>query len=574
MSGPMSDGARRVREACQCKKIDFDAAREAIGAATEAELNHIHLGYSPLVLAVLSPAHEEDSERLVSMLLSGGAKPDDVQRDAFESLSPLSAALSCERLRCAEVLLAAGARVDAPNMWGRTPLYMACVRNSVDGVKCLLAHGLELSRCLPEALEEASGRSMQLLAFLLLIACERGLPTNVAVQALCNAAQNGCTENIELLLRHSVPIDGVSPRDGFTPLLYALRAGKASQALLLLDRGARADAKSATGISALQLAVDLGELPVVQRVLNDVQEVVTPTELSSMLVLATRRRRLAVVERLLAAGADATFPDEVGRYPLHEAVRGRRVEIVRVLLEAGAYVDARDRTGQSPLHIYAQWQAIPRDVALCLLHGGANTALQDRYERTPLHYAAQRAHTEAIELLLQYNAPVNACDTKHQPPLFYAVLKNFAHVARSLIEARADVNIPNRSGMRMLDVAEPEVLPHLLHAGAMLGEAPSRPEHIYRMISDYVPHWNTSVHKLLSGEMREVIELVLYIHAIPSCCADGNSLTLVPTELLHLIIEDVVALEAQERVSAMLSTLWASIPAQLRQKTSTASTLE
>lgn len=303
------------------------------------------------------------------------------------------------------------------------------------------------------------------------------------------------------------------------------------------------------------MAVDIRSEEIVKELLTAAHTVMDSTQLSSVLVLATRRCAVNIVAELIRNGANPGYPDRTGKYPLHEAVRIRDLDITNLLLAQGAYVDARDRTGQSPLHIFAQSQRVPVSIAHSLLENGASTSLLDRNERTPLHLAAARNHLKAVEVLLEYGAPVDARDFKCQVPLFHAVLVNHIEVVKRLISARADVNLADRDNVTPLDVASPKAVPLLLHAGARTGTFGNRSESLPKLIQEYVPNWSTSVHAALVPGVRLGIETLMMIHTCPGCCAVYPGIALIPCELLFLIFEELVQQEAMERVSGMLAKL-------------------
>uniref|UniRef100_H9G763 SOCS box domain-containing protein n=1 Tax=Anolis carolinensis TaxID=28377 RepID=H9G763_ANOCA len=63
----------------------------------------------------------------------------------FDSITPLHEASLRGQTQCVEMLLAAGAQVDARNIDGSTPLCDACASGSIDCVKVLLSHGAKVN---------------------------------------------------------------------------------------------------------------------------------------------------------------------------------------------------------------------------------------------------------------------------------------------------------------------------------------------------------------------------------------------------------------------------------------------
>lgn len=93
----------------------------------------------------------------------------------------------------------------------------------------------------------------------------------------------------------------------------------------------------------------------------------------------------------------ANLRDENGATMLHWAVDGNQKAVVELLLAAGAQVDARKRNGVTPLHVAV---ALNRsDLAQLLLDKGANVNAKDKLGRTPLALARRKGVTAIITLL-------------------------------------------------------------------------------------------------------------------------------------------------------------------------------
>ena len=82
--------------------------------------------------------------------------------------------------------------------------------------------------------------------------------------------------------------------------------------------------------------------------------------------------------------------DNFGDTPLHQATNPA---VIETLLAAGANPMARNRDGHTPLHAAAQhWISDPGGMIKVLLAAGANLAARDEDGNTPLHLAAAYGH--------------------------------------------------------------------------------------------------------------------------------------------------------------------------------------
>lgn len=103
--------------------------------------------------------------------------------------------------------------------------------------------------------------------------------------------------------------------------------------------------------------------------------------------------REAVVEALLAAGADVHARDPEGWTALHFAGRAD-VRAVELLLARGAEPRATTSDGTSPLHQAAEHDNV--DAARALIAAGADPTVRNHHGLTPVDVA--RRHHEPIEI--------------------------------------------------------------------------------------------------------------------------------------------------------------------------------
>jgi len=69
------------------------------------------------------------------------------------------------------------------------------------------------------------------------------------------------------------------------------------------------------------------------------------------------------------------------------------------------------------------------------------------------HVAAQRGHSELVQLLLDFGVDVNATKSGHSPPLVVASNSGNLDVVRLLIDGGADVNMQDDMSLAPLHVA-------------------------------------------------------------------------------------------------------------------------
>ncbi|CAI5996577.1 unnamed protein product [Closterium sp. NIES-64] len=99
----------------------------------------------------------------------------------------------------------------------------------------------------------------------------------------------------------------------------------------------------------------------------------------------------AKLQKLLRKGADvnarAREPVLVGRRPLHAAAAAGNEAMVEALLAAGADVDGKDDFGRTPLHYLAASPSPRLGILSHLLNAGTDYAIRDRGGSMPIHVA-------------------------------------------------------------------------------------------------------------------------------------------------------------------------------------------
>jgi len=165
---------------------------------------------------------------------------------------------------------------------------------------------------------------------------------------------------------------------------------------------------------------------------------------------------LAAVERLIAHGASIDARDGRGRTALLAATHGNHVAVARALIAAGSDVNAKDDIEDSP-YLYAGAEGRTEILKLTLA-AGADLKSTNRYGGTALIPAAHHGHPEAVRILL-----ATAIDKDHVNKLGWTALleavilsdggPTHTEIVRLLVEAGANVNLPDREGVTPLQHA-------------------------------------------------------------------------------------------------------------------------
>ena len=219
--------------------------------------------------------------------------------------------------------------------------------------------------------------------------------------ALHHAASLGREQALKRLVAAGAACDRRAA-DGQTPLGLALAAGRRDLAAWLDWRGWRLPGRplQATDVPA---AAIVGDAEAVRRLLDLGLPVnAVDSQGCSALLRAAGGGHRALVELLLARGADPALAANTGATPLSAAVSMRQLEIVERLLEAGAGLEQR-LPGDVTVLMLAAALGLP-ELAARLLAAGADLHAHDAQGLTPLHCAAlygftARERTRLVALL-------------------------------------------------------------------------------------------------------------------------------------------------------------------------------
>ena len=109
------------------------------------------------------------------------------------------------------------------------------------------------------------------------------------------------------------------------------------------------------------------------------------------------------------------------------------------------------------------------EAVLVLLDGGADVNAKNRFGDPALHAAIDEGHTEILRILVEADANVDGKNAFGDPALHRAILKGNSEMVRVLVEAGADANATNAFGDSALSLAvhegDGEVLRILAAAG-------------------------------------------------------------------------------------------------------------
>lgn len=449
--------------------IDMDDLRSAQilvsrGADINAQAQKSSGGGSPLHCAVMQGGNTgKDPSPITLFLLEHGAK---VNARDDKGTTPLILAAQFGKMQTVKALLAHGANPSLIGMYGMTALYIAGEIADYAEIARLLADVTPLT--LYEAAQYGKLSRVQ-------SALDAGADPNKPdpsdafhLTALMNAMQSGSAEMAKLLLRRGANI-GAKDKHGRTALHHAAMYGDSGLANLLLDRGADVNAaaySSQLGKPATPLtdAVEYAQADIVDLLLKRGAELKRNGQGAAALQRAitgvsARRRpherlhsikpggvllddRMTIIQHLLKAGADARADNSRA---LYLAASNAEPGLVSLLLANGADVNGQGLEGDlkaSPTPLLGAVEMWAHKGAGGLPPVGAGDAKE--------HAENDRNARATVELLLFKGADVNWANGTGQTPLMCCDSSTPPELTQMLLAKGANVNAVDEKGRSAL----------------------------------------------------------------------------------------------------------------------------
>ncbi|HWP88734.1 MAG TPA: ankyrin repeat domain-containing protein [Burkholderiales bacterium] len=173
---------------------------------------------------------------------------------------------------------------------------------------------------------------------------------------------------------------------------------------------------------------------------------------------AAAKGDVAEIETLVKSGASIDARDGRARTPLHVAAFMGKPDAARTLMCLGADANALEAQKYDIVTIAAVADDVPM-LKVALDVGCKAGNITSPYYGTALIAAAHLGHDEVVRTLIAAKAPLDHVNNLGWTALIESIVlgdggKNHTDTLDALVKARADVNLPDRSGFSPLQLAK------------------------------------------------------------------------------------------------------------------------
>ena len=344
---------------------------------------------STLKTPLLITAPKEAQDEIYSLLLENNADASvqDIFGDNGLHIATMGSMSSGHVIR----LINAGAKINAKNQKGLTPLAEAVSSKNIEHIKIYSTHGADIFA------SDINGKT-----------------------PLTRCFRDG---NILKILVNASNLKVTDPY-GNTPLHVALEHKATSGCVrYLLDAGIAVDVANCYGETALFSATKSDNYQGIQQLIKaGAIKNITDNQGNTALHSCARWAANKSCTKLLAAGYDVNAKNQAGKTPLAEAARQNRIEIMKQLISKGANVNSQDVIGKSVLMDAIQCKNPV--AATILLQKGADPTIVDIYGRNAFHEATTTELEELISIMQKTGTSPLSTDLHGKTPFGIIIRKD------------------------------------------------------------------------------------------------------------------------------------------------------
>ncbi len=246
---------------------------------------------------------------------------------------------------------------------------------------------------------------------------------------------------------------------GWTALHYATKSHKPAIVKLLLDQGARIDARARDSKTPLHLAAIYSDLPVTELLLKRGADPNLADKQGRTAIMYAKRG--VIVELLIRHKAKTTVVDRRGMSMLHHYVsdnywsKGKRIDLA---VKHGVPINLQDNEGHTPLYWCCIKRSLKKTKAIARHKPDPRIACKDG--RTPFHRILQsgtgghdlKQTLALMPILRQLGAPLDSADRRGRTPLHHAAKWGNHKAIEVLVSWGARIDLRTKKGQTAADL--------------------------------------------------------------------------------------------------------------------------
>lgn len=407
------------------------------------------------------------------------------------------------------LLIRYGARLDAKDSQGQTPLHLAARNYPQTAVALLKMYSESLEPDLQDAKKQtplllaAEAGHSRTMESLLRRGADPNLYDDQGRTPLSQAARNGHEDAVNVLLAADKPKLDLNARDamGRTALLLAAENGHIDIVRSLVEHKANPSMVDFGRKKAWQKAMDKGFISIVEFLLPESnQNVGDRRDINEALLMASRRGWTPLANVLLGEGADPNFQNREKCTALHMAAMNGHRDMVEALLAKRSIFPIEDTKGRTAL-LQATEHGFGSIVGILLARKEVKADANGWKVSSALLLAAEKGYTKIVELILEikFGVDLNICTPAGKTAMALAAANGNGTIVKSLLVRGAD--------WRIRDVHERSALQHAAWGGC---------DDVVEILLKYKADWGaldkrqqTALHLAAERASDKVIQLLL-----------------------------------------------------------------